>query len=661
MANDRFPPIGDVIGAPKVPADMQVAPGYVLATATQHRERKIGKRQLDKAQETLAQYKLGKVTLEERVVNDELWWQLRHWEAIGRHRKKKDCNEIPKPQPTSAWLFNAILNKHADAMDNYPEPIVLPREKTDEDSARTLSEVLPVILETNAFDEVYSAEWWEKLKHGTAVYGVFWDSTKENGIGDISVKGIDLLKIFWEPGITNIQDSRNLFIVDLVDTDILDAQYPEHAGRMAGDPVDVKQYIFDDEVDTSKKTVVVDWYYKLKASDGTTKLHYCKFAGSEILYASEDDPAYAERGFYDHGLYPVVFDTMFPEKGTPVGFGLVAVCKDPQLYIDKLFGNILDYSLKATHPRFFMSSSTGVNENELLNWEKPTVQVEGTLDETRVKQILLQPLDSLYVNIAQLKIDEMKETASNRDVNSGGTGSGVTAAAAIAALQEAGNKASRDMINSSYRANTQITKLCIELIRQFYDEKRSFRITGPGAAYRFVELSNQGLTDQLIGYGSDGITPLYRKPIFDLKIKAQKRNPFSRMEQNERAKELYGLGFFNPEKAQEAIVALEMMDFEGIDDVREKVREGQTLLNVCNQLSQQLDQAMAIIQTLTGRNMGAGAPQSAQSGARGTAPAGNANSEQGGLASSVMQAQTQMTGYGERLAKRSTPDMEAMR
>ena len=160
------------------------------------------------------------------------------------------------------------------------------------------------------------------------------------------------------------------------------------------------------------------------------------------------------------------------------------------------------------------------------------------------------------------------------------------------------------MISASYRTHVKINSMCIELIRQFYDETRSFRITGqtPGS-YQFIDMNNAGIKEQEVGQTSDGL-PLYRKPIFDLKIKAQKKNPFSRMEQNERAKELYGLGFFNPERAQEALGALEMMEFEGIDKVKEQVQNGQTLLNICQQMSQQLDQMALIIQTLTGKDMG---------------------------------------------------------
>ncbi len=647
-----------VDGLPGIEArDDAVSPelGAMLLTRRDGEE-VIGKKEIQKAAEILRKYKAGKANLENRLVEDELWWELRHWDAIRRGQNGGKEHTPSSPEPTSAWLFNAILTKHADAMDNYPEPVVLPREQSDEDSARTLSAVLPVVMECNAYEQTYSDNWWEKLKHGTGAYGVFWNKNKENGLGDVDIRGIDLMNLFWEPGITKLQQSRNLFITDLVDEDLLEQEYPELQGKLKGNAVDVKAYLYDDTVDTSDKVVVVDWYYKVKSPDGRTLLHYVKFVGDNLLYASENDPECRETGFYEHGEYPVVLDVMFPEKGTPVGFGYVAICKDPQLYIDKLSANILESSMMATKKRFFVSSSANINEDEFLDWNKPLVRVEGDLEDRRIKEIECQPISSIYAEIVQMKIEEMKDTASNRDVNSGGAGSGVTAASAIAALQEAGNKASRDMIAASYRADVEIVRLTVELIRQFYNEARSFRITAPnGMGYEFVQLSNAGLQDQPIGMDSDGIT-MYRKPVFDLKIKAQKKNPFSRMEQNERAKELYGLGFFNPERAQEAMGALDMMEFEGIDKVRERVQQGQTLLNVCMQLKQENELMRMALQGLTGQDMGAGAETGAQS----ASPAQTANvSSDSSITGEIMQAQTPMTGYGEALAKRSTPDMNS--
>jgi hypothetical protein len=83
----------------------------------------IGKEEVQKASQTLREYRQGKANLERRIVDNEQWYKLRHWECM---RDKKQ-----EVQPTSAWLFNCIANKHADAMDNYPSPNVLPREEGD--------------------------------------------------------------------------------------------------------------------------------------------------------------------------------------------------------------------------------------------------------------------------------------------------------------------------------------------------------------------------------------------------------------------------------------------------------------------------------------------------------------------------------------------------
>ena len=653
-------------GVPGVQGDPNMPPEMAAMLLNRDSTQKtIGQEDIKRATELLAKYKQGKANLETRIVDDELWWELRHWEAIrgrqgGVSATKTDAqgNPLPDgprtPEPSSAWLFNSILNKHADAMDNYPEPVVLPRERSDEDSAKTLSSVLPVILEYNDYEQTYSDNWWEKLKHGTAAYGVFWDPSKENGLGDIAIQQIDLLKLFWEPGITDIQKSRNLFVIDLVDEDLLEQQYPELKGKLKGNAIDVKQYIYDDTVDTSGKSVVVDWYYKVKSPSGKTLLHYVKFVGDQLLYASENDPNYRERGFYDHGQYPVVLDVMFPEKGTPIGFGYVAICKDPQLYIDKLSGNILENAMMTTKKRFFCSTSTNINREQFMDWNEPIVDVEGEISDARLKEIVTQPLDDIYVTVAQMKIEEMKDTAANRDVNSGGVGSGVTAAAAIAALQEAGNKASRDMIAASYRAHVAITGLCVELIRQFYDVTRSFRITGPNVpgGYDFVDLNNSQLQEQPAAIGSDGQT-LYRKPIFDLKIKAQKKNPFSRAEQNQRAQDLYNMGFFNPERAQESLGALDMMEFEGIDKVREYVQQGQTLLAMCQQLAQE----NAMLKAALGIADPTAAAQGGSSGGGAQTAGGSGGGTESSLASGVLKAQQPMTDYGTRLAQRSSPNM----
>ena len=603
----------------------------------------IDKKAIQRAAETLKKYKDGKRKLEDRIVEEEQWWKLRHWDVI------RNGEEQTRAEPISAWLFNSISAKHADLMDNYPEPNVLPREKDDEQSAKILSSILPVIYERNNYEETFSDAAWYKLKHGVVAKGVFWNNELDDGLGDIDTQFIDMLNIFWEPGITNIQASRDLFIVSLKDNDLLEQEYPQLKGKMGGKVIDVKEYVYDDTVDVTNKSVVVDWYYKKRTEMGKTVLHLCKFVGSEVLFASENEPERYPDGFYNHGLYPVVFDVLFPEEGTPVGFGYVAIMKSPQMYIDKLQQGILE---KATaRPRWWAKKNIGINLDEYKDKTNEIVFVEGDISAERLVQMEQPKVDASATNILQLKIDELKETSSNRDVSQGSTSGGVTAAAAIAALQEAGNKQSRDMIGASYRAYTRECYLAIELMRQFYDERRSFRIIGETGAYEFIEFSNQMMQGQPIPpayQGQEleaGYVELFRKPVYDIVIKPQKRSPYSKMAQNELAKELYNLGFFNPQYAEMAMTALELMDFDGIEGVKQRVQQGQTLLNIINQLNQELTMLKAAIGI---------APVNAQ-GSSTSAPHVSGGRSMGQAQKDAQTAN--MTDYGERLASRAKPNM----
>ena len=614
----------------------------------------IGKKEIQQAIQTLKDYKDGKANLETRIVEEERWWKLRHWDIIRGQKSTEMIGEEARPEPTSAWLFNSLTNKHADIMDNYPEPNVLPREQQDEEDAQTLSSILPVVFERNEYEQTYSKAAWYKLKHGVSAKGVFWNQSLEDGLGDVDIRFMDILNIFWEPGITDLQSSRNLFVVDLRDNDLLEQEYPQLRGKLGGQIIDVKQYVHDDNVDVSNKSVVVDWYYKKSVGTGKNVLHYVKFVGNEVLFASENDPQYAERGFYDHGKYPIEFDVLFPEEGTPVGFGYIAVMKSPQLYIDKLNQVILENSMMSAKVRFLAKKGSGINEQEFLDWTKPLVFYEG--DPNNIIPITVPQVGSNVINVLQMKIDELKETSSNRDVSQGSSSGGVTAAAAIAALQEAGNKTSRDMISSSYRSYTQECYLAIELIRQFYDEMRSFRITGDTGRFEYIQFSNANIQGQPIGpaYPGQEMEPGYtlsmRRPVFDVVIKPQKRSPYSKMAQNELAKELYQMGFFNPQLAEQSLTALDLMDFDGEEKVKDKVQQGQTMLNQMAQMQMQMQQMAALLYQRTGidalgmtqQNMEQ--PQKVSGGKT--------------MASAQKPAQeSTMTSYGEKLAARAKPDM----
>lgn len=531
----------------------------------------IGQEQLYKFTDILKKYNGGKARTTARIQASEQWWKLRNSaEELEKTRIGKDGGWVS----SSGWLHNVIVAKHADAMESYPEPNILPRERGDRQEAQMLSHIIPCVLEQNQFERTYSDAMWQKLKTGTGVYKIVWSKNKLNGLGDISVENVNLLNVYWEPGVTDIQQSRFLFHTELRDKEVLVEQYPELESKLKSNGFVSAKFLYDDTVSTEDKFTVIEVYYR-KRVNGKVTLQYCKYIGDTVLYATENEPEMAERGLYDHGKYPYVFDALYPIEGSPCGYGYIDICKSPQTEIDLLKTAFVKNAMVGATPRYFVRGEGGVNENEMADTSKPFVHLPN-VDETFLKPISHTPLDGNYINVMQATIQELRETSGNTETSTGNIQSGVTAASAIAALQEASGKGSRDSTQASYRAYSQIVEFCIELIRQFYDAPRQFRIVGQYGAQEFVSYDNSGIQPQYQG-NDFGMDMGYRVPAFDIKISAQKHNVYTKVTQNELALQFFNLGFFNPQMADQALQCMDMMDFEGKAELMQKISQQGTM------------------------------------------------------------------------------------
>lgn len=545
-----------------------MAPTAPMAAEAMPTVQVIGPEQLKKFTQVLQKYKAGKARTEQRIVASENWWKLRN---SMEEQTETNIGADGGFKSVSGWLHNVIVSKHADAMEAFPEPNILPREASDRQEATTLSAIIPCVLEQNHFEQTYSDAMWQKLKTGTAVYKVGWDKGKLNGLGDISIENVNLLNIYWEPGITDIDKSRYFFHTELCAKDLLEEKYPQLKDKLKGQTFISTKFLYDDTIDTENKVTVIEVYYH-KHIGGKRTVHYCKYVNDVVLYATENEPEMAERGLYDHGKFPYVFNPLFPIEGSPCGYGFVDICRNPQTEIDLLKTSFVKNAAVGATPRYFSRADGAVNEQEFLDLTKPIVHVNGNLGEDSLRQISFNSLDGIYVNILDRIIQELRETSGNTETGTGNVPSGITAASAIAALQEASGKGSRDSTQSDYRAFGKIVDFCIELIRQFYELPRQFRITGQYGMEQFISYTNAGIQPQYQG-NDFGVDMGFRLPVFDIKVSAQKKNVYTKVSQNELALQFFQYGFFNPQMVDQALMTLEMMDFDGKDEIMQKVAQ----------------------------------------------------------------------------------------
>lgn len=526
----------------------------------------------------LQKYKTGKHSVERRTIAAENWWKLRN-----QAEERKTSEGLNGFQAVSGWLHNVIVSKHADAMEAYPEPSILPREAGDRQEASVLSKIIPVILEQNEFEKTYSDAMWQKLKTGTGVYKVYWDPEKLNGMGDIAIERVDLLNLFWEPGTEDIQNSPYFFHTRLENNRELEETYPQLKGQLKGTGFLASRFLYDDAVSTEGKSTVVDVYYKRK-EQGRSVLHYCKYVGDTVLYSTENIKLLRLRsaqgeetealpagggGLYEHGLYPFVFDSLFPIEGSPCGYGFIDLCQNSQTQIDMMQTAFIKNTMVGSVPRYFQRVDGAINEEEFLDLNNPIIHVSGNLGQDSLRTVDYRPLSGNYIDMRTSVINELRETSGNTETSVGLVSSGVTAASAIAALQEASGKGSRDATRASYRAYGKIISLCIELIRQFYELPRQFRITGNLGVEKFIDYSNRGLLPQSQSF--QGIELWMRLPVFDIKVIPQKSSSYTRLSQNELALQFYQMGFFSPNQADQALACMSMMEFEGKDELMQRI------------------------------------------------------------------------------------------
>ena len=583
----------------------------------------VDKEQLKKFTAVLREYHTGTQPTKARVIASENWWKLRN--SI-EEEKTTNIGKDGGFKSKSGWLHNVIVSKHADAMEAFPQPNVLPREKGDRAEATKLSVIVPCILEQNGFERTYSDAMWQKCKSGTGVYKIIWDQNKLNGLGDISIEKVSLLNVYWEPGVDDIQKSQYFFQTELVDKDVLQRRYPEFADQLKGRTFISSRFLYDDHVKTENKLTVIEVYYH-KTVNGKQTLQYCRYVNDVVLHATENDPELSVTGLYDHGQYPFDFDPLFPIEGSPCGYGYVDVCMNPQTEIDLMKSSFVKNTMVGSTPRYWARAGSGVNREQFLDLSNSIVEAND-ISEDALRKIEYTALEGNYIAFLDRTIQELRETSGNTETSTGNISSGVTAASAIAALQEASGKGSRDSTKAAYRSFERIVKMVIELIRQFYDLPRQFRITGENGSEEYISYTNAGLQPQHQGMDF-GMDMGFRLPVFDIKVSAQKESVYATVTQNELALQFFQLGFFNPQMVDQALMTLGMMDFDGKEEIMQKIAQNGTMFQKLLQYMQlamgyakTADPAAAemiaqdIIQTMGGAGgpaVGGAAPQMFQS------------------------------------------------
>lgn len=448
-----------------------------------------------------------------------------------RMLRARKPDEQSQTAPTGNTLGSCVDNMIADQIDNLPEAVMLPEREETAQSAEEMDDVVSFVLYRAGWPGKYQTLMEDAIVAGTGVAQVFWDENLEEGEGMVNVLAWHPEDFYPDPMYEDIQDGRGCFKATHTSVAWVEEHYPQAKGYVAGD-----RYARADEDDAqtpegdTRVTLLEFWYKKYDAQAKKTRVHMAQVAGRALLFSTETgygaESEYPE-GLYAHGEYPFVLYKYRDAWRKPFGTGLIYDYYDTQTAIDRYAKYIDDNARESSIQRHFIRRGSGVNPDDVADMRKTIIEWEGNDIREVMQTVQAAPINGQVYEMMRYMADTMKQDCGQNQFSRGEGGLGVTAAAAIQALQEAGGKTTRWHTEQFKNAFREMVEQMLWVLSDYLDAERKFRIVGGWD-------SSGNMKDKLVQLiapmRDNGRLP---KPAYTVRVQVQKNNPLQVQADNE--------------------------------------------------------------------------------------------------------------------------------
>lgn len=436
--------------------------------------------------------------------------------------------------PVTSTLNSCIDNVIADQIDNMPEAVMVPEREETAQSAEEMSDVVSYALYQAGFRGTYQTLMEDAAVTGTGIAQVFWDDDLEDGDGMINVLAWHPEDFYPDPTQENIQDGRACFKVTHTTVAWVEEHYPHARGYVRADPnSDDTEYSLQNIAEGDEGVMLLEfWYRRYDADKRRYMVHMAQLAGHALLYSTELGFGGAGKteykdGVYAHGRYPFVLYKYRSVWRKPFGTGLVHDYYGTQNMIDRCLKYIDDNARESSVQRHFIRRGSGVNPEDVADMRRTIIEWEGNDIREAIQTVQAAPLNGQVYQAMNYLVDSMKQDCGQNQFSRGEGGLGVTAAAAIQALQEAGGKTTRWHTEQFKNAFREMVEQMLWVLSDYLDAERKFRIVGGWD-------SSGNMKDKLVQLiapmRDNGRLP---KPAYTVRVQVQKNNPLQVQADNE--------------------------------------------------------------------------------------------------------------------------------
>jgi hypothetical protein len=393
-------------------------------------------------------------------------------------------------------IIKPILDsQYSDILDKPLSTSAMGREPGDHMYADDVQHGLDFVMDKNEFQLKLENSEHDRLELGTTIVKEYFDKDALDGRGLPTFEIISPANFFPDPKWTaahRLQDCE--FIIHAVPRPLsyIRRQFPERGKYVKRevtypyDPtLDIDTTRTDEvQVDTSQKALLIECYMKDEKGD-----IYCVHVANHIILEDSRDKQIVGKKLQRRNLFPFVAIICYPRRGTGWGMGDVEYLIPTQDLINDFDDQIRMTARMMGNPQIVIGNGMGKGFDYRKWTNMPGLRIPGR-DPHAWSIVPPATVSADVVNRREKGFEEANIISGRPDVNRGDTpGNGVTAASAIIALQQAGQKTVIHKTQQLKLGWAKVLELLYDDMILHWDEGMWIRINGNEPDFKFIDPS----------------------------------------------------------------------------------------------------------------------------------------------------------------------------
>ncbi len=434
-----------------------------------------------------------------------------------------------KSNQVSNHVFSIVESIRPIMTDNNPKFLAIPRQPDGMDVSADIQTALDYEWDRERMSTKLPSQLIPMLVYGTAIWYIHWDGNSGE-YGNIKGTCVDPFNIFPDPLATCVDDAEYIIYATYKNANKLKKQFPKKASAIEGASISMSELVNERDTDSrdSNQVLVIECWCRdwttVETGEKEDKKKMLKYPTGRvitclpelgILLSDKKNP-------YKDGKFPFVlmkdYDIPFRFWGT----GEVAQIMSPQHYINELTNQIIDNAKNTANMPWIIDKNSGIGVGKLTN--RPGLVIRKN-PGTEVRRDAPPPMPGYTREQIEVLKKDMQDISGVFDSLKGERQSGVVAAQAIMALQEASQARIRLKIKIMEQHLSDLASMWYSRMQQFWKLDKWVRVTDIEGNPNFKQITQEVLKNDFdINVQAGSTMPTNKNAMLDLMIRLAQTN-----------------------------------------------------------------------------------------------------------------------------------------